>query len=147
MSTSRQITISYRSILPKDRNIVQKLHEEFFPVKYSASFYDNIIQEKGIHGGRLHSIMAVDENDEVIGFMLGQFLRYPDQCEDKNLFANPQPQSLYYILTLGVSTQYRRYGVASALVQQSIEYSKASPTCGGVSIISISLQYICTNTF
>lgn len=125
--------LTYRSILPHDRDRIKALHEEFFPVKYSDAFYDGIIMERGIYGGKLHSIIAIDENQEVVAFLLGQFLNYPDQCEDRDLFSTNQPQCMYYILTVGVIEKYRRSGVASILVNQSIEYAKTNPSCGAVS--------------
>jgi ribosomal protein S18 acetylase RimI-like enzyme len=135
--TSQQIApeaFTYRSILPQDRERIKQLHEEFFPVKYSDAFYDGIIVGRGIYGGKLHSILAVDENQEVVAFLLGQFLTYPDQCEDRDLFSYNQPQCMYYILTIGVIEKYRRSGVASILVNKIIEYAQTNPSCGSVSV-------------
>jgi len=34
----------FRSLLPRDREIVQKLHESWFPVRYNKDFYDSLVR-------------------------------------------------------------------------------------------------------
>lgn len=86
----QQPILIYRSIQPSDKQRLKELHEEFFPVKYSDSFYDDIIQGKGVFGGKLFSIIVEEEKDggnkEIVAFVLAQMLAYPSQCDDNDLF-------------------------------------------------------------
>jgi ribosomal protein S18 acetylase RimI-like enzyme len=111
------------------------LHDEFFPVKYSDAFYNEMIEERGMHGLPLFTVIAVNEKDEVIGFILAQLLDYPARSEDVDLFQFGQsPKQVCYILTLGVKSEYRRYGIASVLIGRCIDFAALSETCGAVSI-------------
>jgi len=39
-------TIIFRSIQPSDREMIQRLHEEWFPVRYQSEFYDDLVHGK-----------------------------------------------------------------------------------------------------
>jgi histone acetyltransferase MCC1 len=130
----KAVYILYRSVKPSDRNVLQELHDEFFPVKYSDKFYDGMSIGQGIHGLPLFSSIAVDEHGAIIGFVFAQFLEYPSRSEDVDLFRLGQsPSKVCYILTLGVQPEYRRYGIASILISKCVEYAQSSPDCGAVS--------------
>jgi hypothetical protein len=140
VSTLESLSLNYRSILPYDKTDIIRLHEEFFPVRYSKSFYDDMINGIGIFGGQLCSLIVEkpDENNfekkEIIGFVFGQMLQYPSQCEDPDLFqSNENVKEVFYILTIGCSQPYRKIGLASHLIERCILYAKQFPTCGGVS--------------
>ncbi len=133
-TSSNRAKITYRGIQKSDRDILQQLHEEFFPVKYSQSFYDGIVNNKGIHGMPLYSVIALNEAGEIVGFILAQLFDYPSRAEDIDLFAFPQqPKQVFYILTLGLKPEYRRYGIASNMIKMCINYASSYITCGAVS--------------
>lgn len=125
--------LNYRAINADDKEILQKLHEEFFPVRYSAQFYDDLAKGVGIFNGKLFSIIVENERKEVIGFVLGQLLDYPTQCEDHDLFNSADSVSqVFYILTIGCVASYRQQGIATNLIQRCISYANSIPTCGAV---------------
>lgn len=123
----------FRSVQPEDRQEMQDLHVELFPIRYSDKFYDEMVQGIGMHGGKLHSLIVEDPvTKRIAGFAIVQFLRYFDQVEDREIFAHPLPKYACYILTLGVSPQYRRRGLASLLLSKCKEYANSNPQCGAV---------------
>ncbi len=133
-STShKQPNITYRKIQRSDKDALKQLHDEFFPVKYSDNFYNEMIEERGMHGLPLFTVIAVNEQQEIIGFLLAQLLDYPMRSEDVDLFQfGHAPQQICYILTLGVKSEYRRYGIASILIGRCIDFAAASESCGAV---------------
>jgi ribosomal protein S18 acetylase RimI-like enzyme len=136
-SSAATSQLLYRSILPKDRLRIQQLHEEFFPVRYSPQFYQDVVEEKGIFGGKLFSVIVENEKEEVIGFVLAQMLSYPSQCDDNDLFdSNSDVKEVFYILTIGLVPGYRKLGIASQLIRRCIDYAFQFPSCGAVSVSS-----------
>ena len=125
--------IVYRKIQSTDLKSLKTLHEEFFPVQYSDSFYIDACQEKGIRNGPLFTLIAT-VNEEIIGFILAQFIPY-SECEDSPTVEsnNGFPIThLFYILTLGVTHQYRRSRVASTLLEHSVNFARRNKGCGAV---------------
>ena len=74
---------------------------------------------------------SMRKDDEVIiGFLFGQFMS-TDMCEEKYVFdLKKKPKKMFYILTLGVRKEYRNMGLASHLVQKSIQVAKLDQSCG-----------------
>ena len=69
-------------------------------------------------------------HEVIIGFLLGQFMN-TDVCDEKFVFdVGNRPKKMFYILTLGVRKEYRNIGLASHLVNKSIEVAKQDHTCG-----------------
>lgn len=101
-------SLSFRSLEEKDFDIIKKLHEEFFPVRYSESFYVDACKGIGINQMPLFSIVATTSEDEVVGFILAQFLP-TKYSEDNVIFSYNRPEDQCYILTLGLQSKYRRY--------------------------------------
>lgn len=53
-------SVTFRRIGPQDRVIIQKLHEQWFPVLYHDDFYDDLAADRpGQFGGPLYSCLAV----------------------------------------------------------------------------------------
>jgi ribosomal protein S18 acetylase RimI-like enzyme len=124
--------IVYRKIQSTDLQSLKILHQEFFPVQYSDAFYIDACQEKGIRNGPLFTLIAT-VNEEIIGFILAQFIPY-SECEDNPIVeSNDFPIShLFYILTLGVTQPYRRSRVASTLLEHSVNFARRNKGCGAV---------------
>lgn len=126
--------VLFRSIHPDDKEVMMRLHKEFFPVPYSETFFTDMVLGLGVNKGELFTAIAEEiDSKEVIGFVLAQVFDYPSQCEDKDMFGYPEPSKACYILTLGAVERYRRMGLASALIARCIAYSAAIDGCGGVS--------------
>lgn len=123
----------FRPIQESDYQQIKALHEEFFPVRYSDSFFLDVCKGKGLHDGPLFSRIAVNSyTHEIVGFVLAQILPYPDRCDDSDLFAIGQnPKNVCYILTLGMRPAYRRFGIATLLMENCMDYAKNN-NCGAV---------------
>ena len=102
------VSLLFRSIEEKDYDVIKRLHEEFFPVRYSDTFYKDACKGIGINQMPLYSIVATTSDDEVVGFLLAQFLP-TKYSEDKVIFSYNRPIDQCYILTLGILSKYRRY--------------------------------------
>lgn len=100
-------SLLFRSIEEKDFDAIKKLHEELFPVRYNDSFYIDACKGIGINRKPLFSIIATTNDDEVVGFILAQFLP-TKYSEDNVIFSYNRPIDQCYILTLGLSSKYRR---------------------------------------
>eukprot|EP01031_Cornospumella_fuschlensis_P038973 gene38973-47412_t len=124
--------VSFRAIQRTDKEQMMALHEEFFPVPYSMHYYDKMVEGIGMFNEPLYSVIAVDAKGDIVGFILAQLLRYPDQCEDKGLFTLPEPETVCYILTLGCKQEYRRAGLGSALIDRVKAFAQSTKTCGCV---------------
>ena len=136
LSTFSTSNISFRQIQPEDHNDIKKLHEEFFPVRYVDAFYDDAVLGRGIGGQPLITIIATvpmeknGKSSQIIGFIFAQFMA-TRRCDERNLFyATNTPPKLFYILTLGVKQEYRKLGLATALVQKCIVCAKNDSSCG-----------------
>jgi ribosomal protein S18 acetylase RimI-like enzyme len=59
-SSSSSPKIIFRSIQPSDRQTIQQLHEQWFPVKYQTEFYDDLVHGKLYPNGEdLYTNLAV----------------------------------------------------------------------------------------
>lgn len=135
--------VVFRAINTDDFHTIKHLHELFFPIKYGDAFYEKTCKGIGIAGGKLFSSLAV-LNGEVVGFVLGQFMKYPAKCEDKNMFSTDrEPKTVFYILTLGLVDEHRRTGLGSKLIRQCEEFACLDWECGAVSTLFIHLSQYC----
>ena len=148
--------IQYRKVEPRDLSELKRLHELFFPVKYTDSFYDDMVQGIGINGKPLFvivveainpiqnqqhdsnsSLMSLQPEMTMIGFILAQIMNIQDIEDD--LFGsifNESPDQVCYILTIGVVEEYRRHNIGKTLLRMAYEHSVQHTSCGAVSIIS-----------
>jgi ribosomal protein S18 acetylase RimI-like enzyme len=51
--------LHFRCLRVSDQQSVKQLHEELFPVKYSAEFYDSVVKNETLDGRPLYSCVAV----------------------------------------------------------------------------------------
>ena len=124
--------IRFRSIVPNDFESIRELHEEFFPVKYNDSFYIDSCNGKGMRGQPLYTCIACDEEDNVIGFLFGQFFDL-SSCEEHFIIDSKcKVNDVFYILTLGVRQEYRRTGLASELLKKCCLFASSNTHCGAV---------------
>ena len=61
---SDQEKIIFRPLRQSDRDEIQKLHEHWFPVKYSNEFFNEAVRNKTIAGDWLYSCVAVALGEE-----------------------------------------------------------------------------------
>ena len=63
---SPRILVHFRPLQQRDRQEIQKLHEEWFPVEYTDEFYDTIVENECLSGDPIYSCIA-ERGDEEIG--------------------------------------------------------------------------------
>ncbi|XP_057970068.1 histone acetyltransferase MCC1 isoform X2 [Malania oleifera] len=126
LKASHGPTISYRPIRPSDREVLEQIHGDIFPIRYEAEFFQNVVNGRDIVSwGAVDRSRSNGQSDELIGFVtarivlakeseIGDMLRYDSVKSD---------QTLVYILTLGVVESYRNLGIAIHL------YKKMSFKC------------------
>lgn len=125
--------VIFREVRVSDRDELMAMHHEFFPVRYSTNFYDDMVQGIGMFGGQLCTVIAEEEQTgAIVGFAITQILKYPSQVEDYDLFANPQPSHVMYILTLGVAASHRRQGLAVEILHRCRGLAEGHRGCGAV---------------
>lgn len=146
--------ICYRQLRPGDRSRIQQLHEQWFPVTYSDEFYDELVtnQRLATSGDHLFTCVATldtqnmycqpagqdslqQDDDETIGCVVGAFLHHSRLNPETAALLVPNPQvhsKLFYIMTLGTVEQFRNYGVATSLVEQTMDLVEHDPTCGAL---------------
>jgi len=74
-------------------------------------------------------------NDKMVGFILAQYLPATN-CGDNDLFNSilyTLPEEVFYILTIGVISEYRCRSIGSTLLRMANEYALLNPKCGCVS--------------
>lgn len=129
-------SVTFREIESSDFQVIKDLHEELFPVNYSDTFYQNTCDGIGIGGGKIYSSLAV-VSGQVVGFILAQMMLYPSKCEDKDLFSiDKQPKYVCYVLTLGLTKEYRRSGLGTTLIKRCEEFASMNWECGAVRLYS-----------
>ncbi|OQS04231.1 hypothetical protein THRCLA_03525 [Thraustotheca clavata] len=121
--------ITLRRLEPRDIPQLQALHEDWFPIRYNDAFYQNAGEGIWETGEPLFTQVAVEfQTDVLIGAVTAQ-IQSSDQADEKQLVKDG---SLMYILTLGARHDYRRRGIASALLETCIQEANASPHCGAL---------------
>ena len=127
-------TVHFREIEENDFLEIKALHRECFPVQYEDSFFHNACKRLGVRNAPLISVIAVEcESSKVIGCILAQFNKV-GKIDDKNLFADSyEPaREVLYILTLGLTHEYRRSGLGTRLLQFAMENARNNACCGAI---------------
>ncbi|KAF0702997.1 Aste57867_7717 [Aphanomyces stellatus] len=120
--------IILRRLEVKDIPQLQRLHEDWFPIRYNDSFYNNAGQGLWENGEPLFTQVALfGPNEDIIGAVTAQIQRSED-AEDKQLVQS-KDGTLMYILTLGARQDFRRKGIASVLLSACINEAKMAPSC------------------
>ncbi|XP_037080559.1 N-alpha-acetyltransferase 60-like [Pollicipes pollicipes] len=103
----------FRSLTPADIDTVRKLCKEWFPVEYPDSWFRDICTNS-----RFYTRVATYQTT-IIGFIVAEVKIYALLTkEERSMLAAsfPRRTQMAYILSLGVSAEYRRRGVASQLL-------------------------------
>lgn len=130
-----------RMIQPEDREIIQRLHEEWFPVVYQDEFFDELAQGRMIGSGDpLFTRLAICSDDEnnsetIVGCVVGSFVNahlLPKFMQDllvSNLDVHPR---MFYIMTLGCVQSVRRTGLATTMIEECIAAVEQDVECGAM---------------
>jgi histone acetyltransferase MCC1 len=137
-----------RMIQPQDRVVVQRLHEEWFPVLYQDEFFDELVQGRMIGSGDpLFTRLAIENDDEdgedqheeeeerIVGCVVGSFVnahllsRFMQDLLINNLHVHPR---MFYIMTLGCVSSARRTGLATTMIDECLAAVEQDVECGVV---------------
>lgn len=129
-------SLFFRTIVPSDREEVQRLHEDWFPVTYSDEFYEDLAEGRmGQYGKPLYTRLAVEEeSNEICGCVIGTFVdgdRMSDRMREL-LLDNEYYQRAFYIMTLGTVQSKRKAGLGTQLVKMCMREVEADEECGAL---------------
>jgi RimJ/RimL family protein N-acetyltransferase len=129
----------FRRIQPSDRQQIQELHEEWFPVSYQSDFYDDLVQGKMCHTGEdLYTNLVVKDDDPsvILACIVAAMVPASRLNRSSRNLLLPGFQThrrACYIMTLGTVTEYRKEGLATQLVQRCMEeLVMEDPSCGAL---------------
>ena len=123
--------IKYRDLQETDYDELRELHELLFPVKYSESFFRNVVRGIGPNMKPTMARVAVDTDSSLMaGFVIAQAVDIAD-CEDEGLF-DTSPSEVIYVLTLGTRPEYTRRGIATQLIAHLRGEAATRCGCGAV---------------
>ncbi|KAI5697148.1 hypothetical protein M8J75_005889 [Diaphorina citri] len=111
--------LQLRFLCPSDLKEVQALCQDWFPIDYPLSWYKDITSEPSFYS------LAALYNGVIIGLIVAEILQYTSlNKEDKDILASSFDKHIEvgYILSLGVSEDYRRNGIASLLLDNLISH-------------------------
>ena len=141
----------FRPVVETDRKELQRLHEEWFPVRYKDSFYDSVVNNRielsensnrsDLSQLRLFTNVATVHQDEIAGCVIGCMNHFSiftngsdpfHSCELRRKLLPRGSTELFYIMTLGVKSEYRFLGLGRRLIRRAITYASMQPKCGTV---------------
>jgi hypothetical protein len=124
-----------RMIQPQDREVIQRLHEEWFPVLYQDEFFDELVQGRMIGSGDpLFTRVAVEEDNEnnddqhppperIVGCVVGSFVnanllsKFMQELLVNDIGTHPR---LFYIMTLGFGVDHGRRSFGGRRVRRIV---------------------------
>ena len=134
--------IYFRKLNAKDIKELKDLHDEWFPMNYSDSFYQRVLKKNVIAVGCFVKSLPVPENPEekeiIIGAILSKVRPNDEVAGEISRERNRQTSFLRswaswlrslitcapvpgaYIMTLGVVDECRRLGIGTKLIDETI---------------------------
>lgn len=109
--------VQLRFLCPTDLDEVRALCQEWFPIEYPITWYEEITSSQ-----RFFALAAV-YNQVIVGLIVAEIKPYRIlNAEDSGILAKAfvKTSEVGYILSLGVSKQYRRNGIATLLLDSLI---------------------------
>ncbi|KAK4877611.1 hypothetical protein RN001_010117 [Aquatica leii] len=109
--------VQLRFLCPTDLSEVRALCQEWFPIEYPITWYKEITSSQ-----RFYAVAAV-YNQVIVGLIVAEIKPYRIlNDEDAGILAKAfvKTSEVGYILSLGVSKQYRRNGIATLLLDSLI---------------------------
>ena len=124
------------------------MHEEWFPVVYQEEFYDQLVLHRMPHSGEpLYTCVATnrhDPEDPILACVVGAVVDVQKlNAASRQLLISDtrRYQRLFYIMTLGTVTEYRHYGLATALIQKCVQEVTQDPQCGALYLHVITINH------
>lgn len=109
--------VQLRFLCPTDLDEVRALCQEWFPIEYPITWYEEITSSQ-----RFYALAAVYDQ-VIVGLIVAEIKPYRIlNEEDSGLLAKAfvKTSDVGYILSLGVAKQYRRNGIATLLLDSLI---------------------------
>ncbi|XP_031346504.1 N-alpha-acetyltransferase 60 [Photinus pyralis] len=109
--------VQLRFLCPTDLDEVRALCQEWFPIEYPITWYEEITSSQ-----RFYALAAV-YNQVIVGLIVAEIKPYRIlNEEDSGILAKAfvKTSDVGYILSLGVAKQYRRNGIATLLLDSLI---------------------------
>lgn len=146
---SHQGYICYRPLQLGDRDQVQELHQEWFPVNYKDEFYDELVLERMVNTGEKlftcaitfheeeneNTLVDEEEEDYIIACVVGSLLDVSRLDKDTVSLLISDPfiyKQAFYIMTLGTVEEFRGARLATSLVEKCIHIAEMNEKCGVV---------------
>ena len=130
--------LAFRGLTEDDHAAIKALHEDWFPVRYSAGFYDAAVRGRMVGTGEaiFHLVAEDARTREMVGLVTAQ-LTDARRCGDALFepardFDLNECERVVYVLTLGTVAKYRRRGVSTELLRRCLARAEAEPRCGCV---------------
>lgn len=133
------LTLQFRSIQPDDRQQIEDLHIEWFPVSYQSEFFDELVHGRMAHSGEpLFTHLAVNntinkndnnKNNEIVACVVGSFVNAHVLSEStRHLLVNDTRRHprLFYIMTVGSQVK----GLGTYMIQQTMKVVEQDDGCG-----------------
>ncbi|KAK9502810.1 hypothetical protein O3M35_011514 [Rhynocoris fuscipes] len=118
--------LQLRFLCPSDLPEVRALCRNWFPIDYPYVWYEEITSNP-----RFYSLAAVYEG-VIVGLIVAEIKPYTKLCPaDRNILSScfSKTSSVAYMLSLGVSENYRRNGIASLLLDNLVSHLTAPENC------------------
>ncbi|CAB3374527.1 Hypothetical predicted protein [Cloeon dipterum] len=115
--------LQLRFLCPADLEEVRRLCQDWFPIEYPDSWYQDITSDP-----RFYSLAAI-YGGIIIGLIVAEIKSYNKLSKEDSTILSVSPHEridVGYILSLGVSKVYRRNGIASLLLEHLIRYMTTS---------------------
>lgn len=131
-SMQLQTNLQFRFLHPDDIDELKWLCKECFPVEYPEEWYHDITKDDG----RFFSLASTLQG-KIVGFIVAEIkTRLRCNKEDQDVLSPSYPYTtpVAYILSLGVSCQFRCQGVGSLLLDNLLSHltAKDHSTCKAV---------------
>lgn len=131
--------VQLRFLCPDDLNEVRNLCQDWFPIDYPLSWYEDITSSS-----RFYALAAV-YNFAIIGLIVAEIKKFNKlNKEDRGILPESmgRKSEVGYILSLGVHRKHRRNGIGSLLLDSLINHLT---TAERSSVKAIFLHVLSTN--
>eukprot|EP00123_Amoebidium_parasiticum_P002710 comp13989_c0_seq1/m.9809 comp13989_c0_seq1/g.9809 ORF comp13989_c0_seq1/g.9809 comp13989_c0_seq1/m.9809 type:complete len:227 (-) comp13989_c0_seq1:148-828(-) len=118
--------VTFRPLRPSDYDVVACLHTQWFPVRYNQQYFSDVTSVSD----RYFTLAATDTNGCIVGLLVAELMPesrwHPEDSDILGLSFELGDRWAAYLMTLGVSTTYRRQGLGSQLLALFLSHLEGS---------------------